>query len=101
MLVVSASAVARRVRTGEISEHDARAAFAAIDAFAARTAEKTTIDPADIQAASAALRRLDLTLCAPDAINVMMAQRTGAILMTFDVKMVASARALGVPVVPD
>ncbi|HVH76374.1 MAG TPA: hypothetical protein VM755_15780 [Stellaceae bacterium] len=50
---------------------------------------------ADIAAADAFLRRLDLNLRAPDAINIAIAQRLGADLMTFDERMTANARALG------
>jgi predicted nucleic acid-binding protein len=40
------------------------------------------------------LRRLDLTLRAPDAINIALAQRARAARATFDEKMAASATAL-------
>jgi predicted nucleic acid-binding protein len=41
-------------------------------------------------------RRLDLPLRTPDALNIAIAQRVGADLVTFDDRMVASARALGI-----
>jgi hypothetical protein len=46
----------------------------------------------------AALRRLDLTLRTPDALNIAIAQRVGATLATFDAKMADAARALGTEV---
>ena len=52
----------------------------------------------DVTAAASFIRRLDLTLRMADAINIAMAQRIGATLATFDVKMRDSARAIGVPV---
>jgi predicted nucleic acid-binding protein len=46
------------------------------------------------------LRRLDLTLRAPDAINIALAQRLEATLFTFDAKMAGAAKVLGVDVQP-
>jgi predicted nucleic acid-binding protein len=45
------------------------------------------------------LRRLDLTLRTPDALNIAIAQRAASVLMTFDEKMAANAHALGTPLV--
>lgn len=95
----SASALARRVRTGEVAPDGARAAFATLDAWTARVAERVEIAPADITAAQAWLRRLDLTFRTPDAINIAIAQRVRASLATFDAKMAANARALGTELV--
>lgn len=53
---------------------------------------------ADVRVAEAFVRRLDLTLRAPDALNIAIAQRTGAALATFDEKMAAAAQALSVEV---
>ncbi len=93
-----ASAVARRVRSGEIAVEDARAAFSALDTWAARTTQRVETTAADVKAAEAALRRLDLTLRTPDALNIAIAQRAGATLATFDTKMADAARALGTEV---
>ena len=95
-----ASAVARRVRTGELEADDARAAFATFDAWTVRAAGRAETAAADVAAASAFLRRLDLTLRTPDALHIAIAQRLAAELMTFDQKMAASARSLGTVVVP-
>jgi predicted nucleic acid-binding protein len=94
-----ASAIARRVRMGRIEADAARLAFSTFDGWAARIAERVEMKPEDVVAAEAYLRRLDLTLRAPDALNIAVAERVGAALMTFDVKMVASAQALGVALV--
>ena len=51
---------------------------------------------ADIRAAGAFFRRVDLTLRTGDAINIAIAQRMRALLVTFDQKMAATARILGV-----
>jgi predicted nucleic acid-binding protein len=93
------SVVAREVRTGTISDTDARSAFADFDAWTARTADRAETQPSDILAADAYVRRLDLVLRAPDAINIAIAQRCGSALATFDRRMAAGARALGLRVV--
>ena len=94
-----ASALGRRVRTGQLAAEKARAAFAGFDAWTARTARRIETTAADVRAAEAFLRRLDLTLRTPDALNIAIAQRTGAALATFDDKMAIAARALSVEVV--
>lgn len=94
-----ASAIARRVRTGEIAAHDARTVFATFDAWSARAAGRAETGAADVAAAAAFLRRLDLTLRTPDALHIAIAQRIAAELLTFDEKMATSARALGTAVV--
>jgi predicted nucleic acid-binding protein len=93
-----ASVIARHVRTGDITPEDARIAFSTFDAWTARSAQRTEIKAADITAAEAFLRRLDLTLRTPDALNIAIAQRLGATLFTFDEKMILAARTLGTPV---
>jgi predicted nucleic acid-binding protein len=92
------SAIGRRVRMEEISREQAGAVFAAFDAWAAQETRRIETISADIAAADAFLRRLDLNLRAPDAINIAIAQRLGADLMTFDEKMAASARTLGLTI---
>ena len=89
------SVIARHVRTKDIKKDDARTVFANFDTWTARTMQHTRISAADIIAAEILLRRLDLTLRTPDAINIAMAQRMGATLVTFDKKMAAAARAIG------
>jgi predicted nucleic acid-binding protein len=53
---------------------------------------------ADITAAAAFLRRLDLTLRTQDALHLAIAQRVGAELLTFDRRTASAARALGTSV---
>jgi predicted nucleic acid-binding protein len=89
------SAIGRRVRMDEISREQAGAAFAAFDAWAAQETRRIETISADIVAADALLRRLDLNLRTPDAINIAIAQRLDADLMTFDAKMAANAGVLG------
>lgn len=94
-----ASALGRRVRTGELTVEDGRAAFANFDLWAARAARRVETTAADVGAAEEFLRRLDLNLRTPDALNIAIAQRTEAALATFDEKMGTAARELGVGVV--
>ena len=93
-----ASVIARRVRTREVTEQTARIAFAELDAWMVRNTERVETTTADVMAATRALRRLDLTLRTADALNIAIAQRVDATLMTFDEKMAVAARALGVRV---
>jgi uncharacterized protein len=89
-----ASVIARRVRTREVTERVARHAFAAFDTWTARNTERAETTTADVIMAT----RLDLTLRTADALNLAIAQRIDAILMTFDDKMTVAAKALGVAV---
>ncbi|MBD0274503.1 MAG: type II toxin-antitoxin system VapC family toxin [Acetobacteraceae bacterium] len=93
-----ASALARRVRMGELTAEQGRAAFANFDVWTARATRHVGTKTADVRAAEAFLRRLDLTLRTPDALNIAIAQRAGAALATFDERMAAAARALGTQV---
>jgi predicted nucleic acid-binding protein len=93
-----ASVIARRVRTREVTEHVARIAFAEFDNWTARNTERAETTTADVMTATQALRRLDLTLRTADALNLAIAQRIDATLMTFDEKMTTAAKALRIPV---
>lgn len=95
-----ASAIARLVRIGRVKRRDARIAFTKFDGWAARTAASVEAGPADVAAAAAFLRRLEVNLRTPDAINIAIAQRVGATLVTFDARMADSARALDCEVAP-
>ena len=93
-----ASAVSRQVRTGEITREQAREGLADFDTWSATQAQPAEATTADIAMAQVFLRRLDLPLRTGDAINIAIALRLGAALGTFDQKMAASARTLGLPV---
>jgi predicted nucleic acid-binding protein len=93
-----ASALARRVRTGEATLEEARSDLLDFDVWIARSAQRVEISPADLTAATSFLRRLDLPLRTPDAIHIAVAQRLGAILVTFDRQMAVNARALRIVV---
>jgi predicted nucleic acid-binding protein len=89
------SVIARHVRTKEITKNDARIVFSAFDTWTTSTTQRAVINGADIIAAEVLLRRLDLALRTPDALNIAIAQRMGATLVTFDKKMAVAARAIG------
>lgn len=94
-----ASVVARVARMNNITEVQARAIFDGFDAWRARFADEEETASSDIQSAAAIIRRLDLNIRAPDAVNLAIARRVGASLVTFDRRMADNARALGVAVV--
>jgi predicted nucleic acid-binding protein len=64
----------------------------------ARSTDNVETLSADIEAANAFLRRLDLPLRTSDALHIAICQRADASLATFDAKMKASAINLGTPV---
>jgi uncharacterized protein len=94
-----ASAIARRVRVGDLMERDARTAFAAFDEWTTKMTRRSETTTADIASATRFLRRLDLNLSTPDALNIAIAQRFGADLLPFDEKMAMCASTLGLTVV--
>ncbi len=96
-----ASAIGKRVRMRLISEQQARQILASFDLFTGRTGARIETLPADLKAAEAILRQLDLPLRTGDALNIAIADRVGATLATFDRKMAIAARALRMAVVGD
>jgi uncharacterized protein len=93
-----ASVIGRRVRMKLLSTDEARAAFSNFDTWVERATTRIEALAADIRTAEGILRRLDLTLRTPDALNIAIAQRANAILATFDAKMAESAGILGTEV---
>jgi uncharacterized protein len=94
-----ASAVARHVRMKDMSSRDARLVLASFDEWIARATARVFTSSEDVASAATLLRRFDLPLRTPDAMNLAIALRVGAEVLTFDQKMAASARNLGVVVV--
>ena len=92
------SAFARLVRTHAITMEQASGVFADFDDWTSRAARRVETTAADVVAATAVVRRPALNLRTPDAINIAIAQRTGAELATFDQRMAASAAVLGLKV---
>lgn len=93
-----AAAVARRVRMRELTRPEADGILEAFDSWWERTATSVETMAADIARIARWLRRPDLNLRAPDALNIALANRAGAVLVTFDIGMAAAARTLGIPV---
>lgn len=93
-----ASVIARRVRTRDLTEAEARASFDNLDQWTRQFARSVETAPSDIAMAASFIRRLDLTLRAPDAINIAITRRLGISLATFDAGMAACASTLGVTV---
>jgi predicted nucleic acid-binding protein len=92
-----ASAVNRRVRMGLLGEAEGRASFSEFDVWRRRGVESLTTTQADVAAAETYLRRFDLPLRTPDALNIALAARADLPLATFDAAMARCAKALGVP----
>jgi predicted nucleic acid-binding protein len=93
-----ASGVSQHVRSRAVTPANARMAFSEFDEWVGREASRIEITSADIVSATAYLRQLDTPLRVPDALHIAIAGRVGAQLATFDKKMSAAARALGVHV---
>lgn len=92
------SVIARLVRMRELTRADAKTAFAHFDDWIRKETARVKTTGADIEAAETALRRLDLNLRTPDAINIAIAQRSGSELATFDKHMAEAAKKLGLSV---
>ena len=94
-----ASVVGNKFRTNVLSMEEARAAFVHFDDWTRHYAVHTETSSADIRMTQTLLRRLDLTLRAPDAVNLATAMRLGAELATFDTKLAECAHSLGISVI--
>jgi predicted nucleic acid-binding protein len=93
-----ASVLSRLTRLKQIQKSRTRAIFDAFDIWRARFADEADAVSSDILAAATIIRRLDLNLRAPDAINLAIALRIAASVATFDHRMAQNARALGITV---
>ena len=91
-----ASVIARLTRMNSPGEAQAREIFAEFDAWAGKYADLAEVVGSDIQTAEAFIRRLNLNIRAPDAINLAIAKRLGAPIATFDHGMAANAKVLGI-----
>ena len=90
--------VGRLVRLSAMTKPEATGIFSLFDAWITGEVDWVLASSADLAQATAWMRRLDLTLRAPDAIHIALAHRLGATLVTFDAGMALAARRLGVPV---
>lgn len=96
----SAAVIAKRVRTRLLTVQEAHEAFAAFDAWASLATQRVATTEGDLRVAETLVRRLDLALRAPDALNLAIAIRAAAAIATFDLRMAASARTIGAAVAP-
>lgn len=94
------SALSLAVRTKRLPEAAARAALATFDDWMAAHALKADTRGEDFAEATLLIRRFDLALRTPDALHIAIAARLGAKLITFDAKMAAPAKALGLETAP-
>ena len=95
-----ASVIARLTRMNSLHLDGAREIFAEFDAWAASCADRVGVTGIDVQTAQGFIRRLDLNVRAPDAINLAIARRLGAPIATFDRGMAACATTLGIALQP-
>jgi predicted nucleic acid-binding protein len=95
-----ASVIARLTRMSSLHPDGAREIFAEFDAWAAARADLAEVAAIDVQTAEGFIRRLDLSIRAPDAINLAIASRLGAPIATFDQGMAACATTLGIALQP-
>jgi uncharacterized protein len=89
--------IGRKMRAGIIARQYALDALTALDQLSLRVS-RVVLQASDIPRADAFLRRFDLPLQTPDSIHIAIAQRLGATLVTFDRRMAAAARVLGLTV---
>jgi uncharacterized protein len=90
-----ASSIARNFRMKLLTKSQANDVFSDFDSWSQSAVDIVEMDTSDVRSAETMLRRLDLTLRAPDAIHIAISQRIGARLATFDKKMADCARVLG------
>ncbi len=95
-----ASAIGLRVRSKRLSESQARAAFADFDAWRGGKSDACWLSAEDVTMADSYLRRLDLSLRTPDALNIAIAARLGVEVATFDEQMKTAAGRLGLKLAP-
>ena len=93
-----AGAIARLHRMAALDRGEAMHVFSNFDLWCASRTRRVESQPADMAAAASLVRDLALAIRAPDALNLAIAQRVRATLVTFDQRMAAAARALGLTV---
>ena len=94
-----ASAIARKVRTGDMDEEDARSALHLHDVQADGGAfELVSLRDADVRTATRWMRRLDTSLRTLDGLHLAIAEREALVLLTADVRLAAAADTLRRPV---
>lgn len=92
------SVVGIRLRNKDLTPSAARQAFAGFDKWSDTYAVNAKTFASDVEDAKVFIRRLDLPLRTPDAINLAIVKRLNLELATFDKQMAVSARRLGISV---
>lgn len=95
-----AGAIARLHRMAILDRTETEAIFGGFDQWSASRTQRVESLPADMTSAANLVRRLTLGLRAADALNLAIAQRLRATLVTFDQRLAAAARTLGIPAAP-
>lgn len=90
--------IARQMRIGALSSQDTQTAYRNFDRWRVTVAREDTM-AADVDATMRLVRRADLNLRGPDALHLVIASRLGAKLLTFDARLAAAAKAVGVKLV--
>lgn len=93
------AALKRMTRARILTPKTTDDAISEFDAWRTSTCETSQTTPADIAAAIGLARQTELAFHASDAVNVAIARRLAASLLTFDKKLASNARRLGLPVV--
>lgn len=94
------SAFSLKARTGAISISEAEVARDNLHQWRRDFGVAISLEPSDVQNAIALLGAFQLNLRAPDALHLAMAQRVMAPLATFDAKLAAAGRSVGIAVAP-
>jgi len=97
-LVEAASALALKVRTGQLTAAHARSVRSQIGAWTDESFEVVTVERDAFQAATRLLDRPSTALRAGDALHLAIAETRGATLVTLDRALATEAAAVGVAV---
>jgi len=94
-----ASGLSLRIRSGTLTETEARETLRLFDNWRATEAEYIHVRTSDFKEGSDIVRRFDLGLRAPDAIHLAVCRGSGLALATRDRRLAEAATTLGVEVV--
>ena len=94
------SAFSLKARSGAISLNEAEAARDTLLHWRKDFAISLVLESSDFDAATKMLGAFRLNLRAPDALHLAMAERLNATLATFDAKLAAAGKSVGITVVP-
>jgi hypothetical protein len=97
-MVEATSGLAKKVRTGDLTEDELEMALGKLDLLTARYLPLISLDDGHMGLAARYTARARLGLRAGDALHVAVAASLSAMLVTSDVVMARAAEGLGVPV---